>query len=443
MDILGLLTTSLGLQDVLIEKIDYDKELRSAIIQIRQRRENARCSSCREPLYGVKQWRKRELKGIALGALTDVRVIFYQLQGACGRCMRHRLSHAPFIHPRFKRLTAAFSENAGRLMEETTCEAVARLVGYDSKPLWSLDQWRMRKMKTLWKPKDQKLNLKLMSADEVHMRTIKPKNKKDRWKKEEWERKFITNLVCYNHSKVIANAAGRDARSLKKCLLQLSEPQRLMIDYMSVDMHDPFIKAATKLCPNAKIAVDRFHLAEAMNRRFDEVRKAELTKAREAKNSFEEGMLAPSRRFVLMERDRELSKSDQRMLDRMREENKNIHNAMLIVEYFHILLDKKTVAEFRKSLELWKNLVTESGLEPLKKFSKLVTKYVAYIETYIKSHLTTAVSEGLNNKIKVLKRMGYGYTNEESFMNKILQRCGFLNSTHIKTNSWFFEVPGT
>lgn len=440
MDILGLTTTALGLQDVSIEKVSYDPKTLSATIQVRQCRESAKCSRCKEPLHGVRQWRKRTLKGITLGALTNVKVIFYQLQGGCGRCVKHRLSHAPFIHPRFKKLTTAFAENAGRLMEEITCEATARLVHYDSKPLWSLDQWRMRKMKSIWKPADQKLRLKHMSADEVHMRTIKPKKREDRWKREEWERKFITNLVCYNHSKVIANAAGRDARSLKKCLMQLSEPQRLMIEYLAVDMHDPFIKAATKLCPNADIAVDRFHLAEAMNRRFDEVRKTELTKAREAKDIFQEGMLAPSRRFVLMERNRELSKSDQKMLDRMREENKNIHNAMLIVEYFHVLLDKKTVTEFRKSLALWKGLVEDSGLEPLKKFSKLVTKYVAYIETYIKSHLTTAVSEGLNNKIKVLKRMGYGYTNEESFMNKILQRCGFLNSNHINTNSWFFEV---
>jgi transposase len=298
-------------------------------------------------------------------------------------------------------------------------------------------------MKSIWKPGDQNLNLKLMSADEVYMRMVKPKEKKDRWKKDEWQRKFITNLVCYNHSKVIASAAGRGSRSLKKCLLELSEPQRLMIEYIAVDMHDPFIRTAIKMCPNAQVAVDRFHLAEAVNRRFDEVRKAELTRARENKNIFQEGMLAPSRKFVLMERDRELSRSDQKMLDRMREENKNIHNAMLIVEYFHVLLDKKTVGEFRKSLALWNRLVDESGLAPMRALAKLVAKYVAYIETYIKTHLTTAVSEGLNNKIKVLKRMGYGYTNEESFMNKILQRCGFLNSAHINTNKWFFEVPGT
>lgn len=438
MDASQLLITSLGLQDVDVEKIEFSQEKLSATVTVRQRRESACCSRCRKPLYGVKQWRKRKLRGPPLGALTEVRVIFYQLQGACGDCQSHRLAYAPFVHPRFKQLSTAFAEVAGRLMEEITCEATARLLRYDSRPLWQLDQWRMRRMKSHLKtPKD--LNLKLMSADEVHMRTVKPK--KHKWNKEEWERKFVTNLVAYNHSKVIANAAGRDTRALKRCLKQLTEPQRLSIEYLAVDMHDPFIKAASQLCPNAEIAVDRFHVAEQLNRRFDEIRRLEFQKAKEAGDQFQEKMLSGSKRFILVEREKDLSKDDLKRLKRLREVNENINTAMLLVEYFHAVLDKKNVKEFRKGLELWYGLVKESGLKPLKDFARLVRKYRLNIETYIRSHLTTAVSEGLNNKIKVLKRMGYGYTNEESFMNKILQRCGFLNSTYVNTDRWFFEVP--
>jgi hypothetical protein len=51
--------------------------------------------------------------------------------------------------------------------------------------------------------------------------------------------------------------------------------------------------------------------------------------------------------------------------------------------------------------------------------------YRNYIEGYIMSGLSTAVSEVLNNKIKVLKRMGYGNSNSELFKLKILQRCGW------------------
>lgn len=438
MDTSELLIASLGLQDVILESTSYSRETLTATITVRQDRDKARCHECCQKLYGVRQWRKRELRGAPIGAFTDVKIIFYQLQGACGECVSHRLGFAPFIHPRFKRLSTAFSEVAGRLMEETTCEATARLLRYDSRPLWELDQWRMQRMKEHLKM-PAKLDVSLLSADEVHMRTVKPK--KNKWDKDAWKKKFITNLVCYNHSKVIANAAGRDARALKKCLLQLTEPQRLAVEYLAVDMHDPFIRAARELCPNAEIAVDRFHLAEQLNKRFDEIRKEEFAKAKEVKDKFQQEMLHGSRRFILVERDRDLSKDDQKRLKQLRDINQNIHTAMLLVEYFHAVLDKKNVTEFRKALELWYGLVKESGLKPLKDFARLVRKYRLNIETYIRSHLTTAVSEGLNTKIKTLKRMGYGYTNERSFMDKILQRCGFLNSNHINTNSWFWQIP--
>lgn len=131
----------------------------------------------------------------------------------------------------------------------------------------------------------------------------------------------------------------------------------------------------------------------------------------------------PSKRFILMGRNRELSKIDQARLDRLRNLNGNINTGMLLTQYFHRVLDKKTVDQFRKGLKLWLDLVKESGLKPFKELSKTVLKYQDRIEVYIKSLLTTAVSEGINNKIKVLKRVGYGYSNQDSFINKILRNA--------------------
>ena len=152
-------------------------------------------------------------------------------------------------------------------------------------------------------------------------------------------------------------------------------------------------------------------------------------------------MLEPHRRFILMAREKELSKSEKNLLDKLRKHNESIHIAMLLVEYFHKALDKKSVNSFQSLLITWYQLVRESKLNPFRKFASLIRKYRKNIEAYIKSRLTTAVAEGLNNKIKVLKRMGYGYTNPISFCRKILQRCGFLNHLSINTDEFFFKWP--
>lgn len=437
MDSFELIIECLGLQDVIIEKYRTDRQARVLELWVRQRREGARCYQCLKPLYGTHGWRQRLIKGAPMGAYNSVRIYYFRLQAACDYCQRVRLAHAPYLHPRFKNMTCSFAETAGRLMEEITCEAVGRLLNHNSKHLWSLDQWRIELMRQNFKLPPE-LDVSLLSADEVHMRTIRPK--KQRLDKSLWEKKFITNLVCYKHAKVIASSAGRSAASLKQCLMELSEPQRLSVEYLAVDMYDPFLRTAAKHCPNAKIAVDRFHLAEQLNKRFDEVRKTELAKAKEQADKFQETMLSGSNRFILVERERDLSKHDLSQLQRLRDLNQNIHTGMLLVEYFHKLLDKTDVKSFRKSLERWYVAVKESKLKPFQKFARLVRKYRLNIETYIRSHLTTAVSEGLNTKIKTLKRMGYGYTNQDAFMNKILQRCGFINSHNIDTTDWFWSI---
>ncbi|MCB9025221.1 MAG: transposase [Bdellovibrionaceae bacterium] len=86
---------------------------------------------------------------------------------------------------------------------------------------------------------------------------------------------------------------------------------------------------------------------------------------------------------------------------------------------FHQLLDQKCLKKFRRKLGRWYYLVRVAKLPLYRKFALKVMKYRKNIEAYIRSRLTTEISEGLNNKIKVLKRMGYNYTNEKRFQNKI------------------------
>jgi transposase len=440
MDLSKLVLNALGLQheDIKIESYDLDQQNLTACVRIRQIRENCRCPKCHQPLYGVKQWRKRELWGVPLGSFQQVKIIFYQLQAACGRCLKLPLAEARFIHPRFKQMTTAFSEYVGRWMEETTIAAVERMTGCPGMSLWRLDQWRMKAMKKMFEiPTDMPMNF--ASADEVHMRTIRPKEA--RFDKSQWNKKFITNLVSCDLAKVVANASGRSSRSLTSCLKQIPESIRKKIKFIAVDMHDGYINAATKLCPHAKITVDRFHVAEALNRAFDELRKQEFEKAKRANDAFQTEMLKPSKKYILVARKKELSKKDQTQFERLIQVNQNISNALILIDYFHNILDKNEVKEFREGLKLWEGLVTASKIGQFQKFLQTAKKYQSRIEAYISSKLTTAVSEGINNKIKVLKRVGYTYTNEDSFKNKILQRCGFINSRNLNTNGWYWHVP--
>ncbi len=438
MDSMKLIIGLCGLQHCEVEDIKLFKSRCFAEVTVRYLLSRSKCGQCGSVLGRLHDWQFRRIQGPPLGLFSHVEIRLYFPRAYCDTCQSNQMAFVPFMHPHIPSMSCSFAEVAGRLMEETTCEATGRILHANSRTLWELDQFRMQMMLERMKlPED--VDLSSLSADEVHFRTVHFENRKGLAAKR-WEPLFVTNLVSYEDSKVLFNAIGRGSQALTDCLAVLSAGQKLAVENFAVDMHDPFIEVIKKQCPQAKIAIDRFHLAQQVNKSFDEVRKDEFRKAKENKNDFMEGMLSPSRRFVLVERNRHLSRAELKLLEKLRNLNINIHSGMLLVEYFHTMLDKPNVRDFRKALINWYLLVRESKLKPFRKLASTIIRYRHYIESYIKSGLTTAVSEGLNNKIKTLKRMAYGYTNPKSFRNKILQRCGYLNHYHINTDDLFYEV---
>lgn len=438
MDFQNAIIEILGIQDVTIEAIHIHKKSRKLRIVAKQNRDACFCTGCGLQFDSIKGWQKKELRVPPVGIYANVKLILSQMRGICEVCDASEVAEAAWIHPVFKSMTCGFAEVAGRLMEETTCEAVSRILFMKSMTLWRVDQWRMKLMeKRLVLPAN--LDVSHLAADEVHHRTVVNRNRKGLFAKRHVP-EFVTNLVATKAGKIIANAAGRDSVAIEECLLKLSPSQLLSVENFAVDMHEPFISVIRTECPNAKICVDRFHLAQKVNEAFDKVRRTEFKKARDQNDGFTESMLEPHRRFILMAREKDLSKTELKMLDKLRDANKDIHTAMILVEYFHRALDRTKILSFRKALRAWYLVVRESKLEPFLKFAKLVRRYRMEIEAYIESGLTTAVAEGLNNKIKTLKRVAYGYSNQQSFLRKILQRCGFLNHQYIETDDLFYAV---
>lgn len=439
MDFAKAIIEFLGIQDVVIEDIKrFKKDLRIEV-KVRQIRDECYCGKCGLQFAGVKEWVLKELKAPSLGIYQEVTLKFWQLRGFCDDCNCTGIAKVDWIHPRFDSMTCGFAETAGRLMEEITCEAVARILKTDSKLMWNLDQHRMAVMMQFLKLPDN-LDISYLAADEVHYRTEEVKNRVGLFAKRHTPL-FVTNLVAPIAGKVLFNAMGRGSESLNAALSVLSMGRKLTVEYFAVDMHEAFISVIKKECPNAQVCVDRFHLVQKINEAFDKVRKSEFKIAKEKKDEFNQNMLEPHRRFILVSREKDLSKAEQKLLDKLRTVNQSIHTAMLLVEYFHKALDKKSIKTFRQTLKTWYLVVRESKLEPFLALAKTIRRYRRNIEAYIESRLTTAAAEGLNNKIKVLKRMAYGYSNPVSFCRKILQRCGYLNHLSINTDDFFFKWP--
>ena len=85
-------------------------------------------------------------------------------------------------------------------------------------------------------------------------------------------------------------------------------------------------------------------------------------------------------------------------------------------------------------LDEWVEQVIESKIQPLVKMASTIRAYKTYILAWYDHYITNGTIEGINNKIKVLKRQIYEFRNEEYFTLR-------LYALHGQASTHFTEEP--
>ncbi len=171
--------------------------------------------------------------------------------------------------------------------------------------------------------------------------------------------------------------------------------------------------------------LDHFHVKKYLNDAVDQVRKEELKKARAEDDSELSEILHCNKRFILMQNKVTNKKRD--LLEKLSTLNERVYHAMLLKEQFLSIYTAQDRPEAFSNLKEW---IVAAIKSKISSFVELAFKFFRkrhYILNYFICQITSAISEGLNNKIKRLKRMAYGYKDVQYFLLKIHQHCGLLN----------------
>ena len=64
-------------------------------------------------------------------------------------------------------------------------------------------------------------------------------------------------------------------------------------------------------------------------------------------------------------------------------------------------------------------MAIDRGIQPLIRFAKNLAVHIEGLLSYTRYQLTAGVLEGMNNKIKVIKRVAYGFRDDEYFFLRI------------------------
>lgn len=99
--------------------------------------------------------------------------------------------------------------------------------------------------------------------------------------------------------------------------------------------------------------------------------------------------------------------------------NQPLATAYLLKDALKEVWYAPSVLEGWRRWRTWLRYARESGLAPLQRFARNLQRYARGILASARFHLHASLLEGVNNRIKVIKRMAYGFRDSKYFFLKI------------------------
>lgn len=353
------------------------------------------CSGCKQKVRNIHSYHTRIIRDMPMAQS----IVFLQLQYRKVRCPRCgiRIEYYNFIGP-YDRVTKRFAEYIFGLCQVMTISDVAKHLQLSWDQVKRIDKLELKKRHK--KPNTQ--GLKILCVDEISIRK---------------HHHYLTIIANYLTGQVIGVVKNRDYEALGKFLKnQLPVEVRNNIKAVAMDMWDPYIKAFKEQCPKALIVFDAFHVIAGFSRVIDKIRNIEYRKA----NSNIRKLIKGSR-FLLLKNPQNLKPEERPRLKQIIKQNEKLALVYLLKEYLKRLWKYKYAKCAKKFLKYWCELALDSEIKELINFTKMLLKYSYGIINHCKYRIHNSKLEGINNKIKVIKRKAYGFHDIEYFGYKIIQ----------------------
>ncbi len=213
-------------------------------------------------------------------------------------------------------------------------------------------------------------------------------------------RAVITNIRERTLVEILPN---RNKDTVVRYLSTLNNAERVQV--VPMDMWHPYQEAVRAVLPQATIVVDKFHVVRMANAAVERVRKGlrkSLTPAQRR------GLMHD--RFVLLKRESELNEKEALLLSLWVKNYPTLGLAYRLKEAFFKIYDAQTRAQAQERYAAWEQAVTPEVREAFTDLIKAWSNWQPHILAYFDHRVTNAYTESLNSLIRVVNRMGRGYS---------------------------------
>lgn len=215
---------------------------------------------------------------------------------------------------------------------------------------------------------------------------------------------FVTVISDIDTGELLEVINSHKQDKIIETLAEIDLEVREGVTEVSIDMWGGYTKIVEKIFPNAQIVYDRFHVMQHINRELNLWRGTV-------------GVTSRGSKYLLLRNGAELDEEQREKLEGILSQSPCLAMVYQLKEELRSIYEtSKTLKSAKRKLKKWLSYAKLF----YHKSAQMIDSHLAGICNYFISHATSGVMEGINNKIKLIKRQGYGFTNFENFRLRLL-----------------------
>ena len=386
-----ILTQLLNLPDVVVESSVQEGFV--LILSVSKKEKSAVCPHCGTKSRHLHQNQNQLIKDLPIGD-KEVILNLNRRRFKCKTCRKTFSERLDFVGTK-KSFTHRYAENIVRQVISSNVSNVAENNGLSDEEVNSMIEDVAQKLLPI-----DLSNLRRLGIDEISL--VKGQGK------------FIVVLVDIDTGKLIGLVKERKQIVIENLMKTWGEEFLEKIEEVSMDMTGNYKSLIDKVCSNAVVTVDRFHVTKIIHEELNQARIDEKKTALELNIESREKVFdsLKGNKFTLLKAESELTDKQKVKLDKIREASPLLGIMHSLKEEFRDLFDKSEDSGTGiLGLLDW----LEKAEPYYQKSVKTIKRWFGEVAGYFERKTTNGVVEGINNKLKLIKRNGFGFRNFRNF----------------------------
>jgi transposase len=389
----------LGLKEFRINRIEVLKNEINIYVEVKAKKGHCpRCGSCSKSVHQYHERKVRDLDILGKRCYLIFEIRRFDCP-FCGKPFTERLYCIDFDSEYTKR----FEEWVVKLSRNSALDQVGELLGLTYERVEGIF---FRAINREIEANKGRI-FKKIGIDEISM-------KKGRGQ-------YIVIISDLSRGCVIGVLEDRSKVKVKEWLQGLSNKQQRKIRWVAIDMWDGYFNAVREEISHAKIVIDRFHVQKTFGEQIDKARRSIQSKLSEEDRKELKGS-----RWIILKPKKNLTEEQKATLESICQKYPELKQLCDLKEEFRNIYENKTLTptSARQVFDKWQEKVKALGITVLDNFLNTLNNWYRWILNYFGIRLTSGGVEGINTKIKLLKRTGFGFRNFDNFRRRIFGACG-------------------